>query len=188
MLAPSTHTMSVDCRLRNGCWFDERKVLAYGRYLGIAQLLLMYWTTGSKVSAYWVPGGDFSALYFILQQPSWHRGDMSWLAPYFALTQIGTCVSWFWEVSAPLWLLALWYSSTQERGGFLRMWFCRLRVKWIYLGIGLVFHGGVLLFMAIGPFSVISLAYYVCLVRPTEWQALVRRFRSDYVAEAQSAA
>ena len=32
--------------------------------------LLVYWTTGvQKVSAYWVPGGDFSALYFIGSNP-----------------------------------------------------------------------------------------------------------------------
>ena len=78
------------------------------------QLVLMYWATGlQKVSTHWVPGGDLMALYYILQQPTWQWIDMAWVAPYAALTQVGTAVSWWWEVTCPVWLWA-WWSSRSE--------------------------------------------------------------------------
>jgi len=181
VLAPSTATLSVDCWRRTGQWHSDEPVLAFGRYLVIFQLLLMYWTTGlQKVSAFWMPGGDFSALYYILQQPSWQRFDMGWIAPVFAMTQISTAASWFWEVSAPLWLLALWYDGTRERGGRVRALFCRWRVKWAYFLVGVIFHVTVIAFMEIGPFTFISLAFYSCLITPTEWERVatgLRRYR-----------
>jgi hypothetical protein len=156
-------------------------VFAFGRYLVIFQLLLMYWTTGlQKVSAFWMPGGDFSALYYIFQQPSWHRFDMSWIAQFYWLTQVGTAVSWFWEVSAPLWLLALWYESTKERGGRLRDLFCRWRIKWVYFAVGVFFHVLVLAVMEIGPFSLVSVAFYTCLLSPAEWQRFAVGLRGGH--------
>jgi hypothetical protein len=187
VLAPSTATLSVDCWRRTGRWVSEVPVLAFGRYLVIFQLLLMYWTTGlQKVSAYWVPGGDFSALYYIFQQPSWQRFDMGWVAPLFPLTQLGTGMSWFWEVSAPVWLLALWYDNRGRAGGRLQKGFERLRVKWIYLAVGVFFHGVVLVFMSIGPFSYVSLAFYACLIRPDEWERVFKRFGAYRLSDTAS--
>lgn len=179
VLAPSTATLSVDCWRRTGRWVSQEPVLAFARYLAIFQLLLMYWTTGlQKVSAYWVPGGDFSALYYIFQQPSWQRFDMSWVAPFYPITQVGTGISWFWEVSAPVWLLALWYDNNPGAGGRVRGFLERWRVKWLYLFVGVFFHVMVLFLMSIGPFSFVSLSFYVCLIAPDEWERVMERFAS----------
>ena len=177
-LAGPTATLSVDARVWTGSFVSDRPVLAFGRYLAVFQLVLMYWTTGlQKVSTFWVPGGDASALYYILQQPTWQRFDLRWVAWLYPVTQIGTTVSWFWEVSAPLWLLAFWFRATRTRPGALRSWFNTLDVRLIYAGVGLVFHAALFVLMDVGPFSPASLAFYACLFSPDELAAFARRFR-----------
>ncbi len=170
LLAPSTRTLSLDCRLRTGAWRDDTPVAGWVRFLLLWQLILMYWTTGlQKVSAHWVPGGGFSALYYILQQPTWQRWDHAWTAYVYPLTQLGTATSWFWEVSAPLWLLSWWYARTAERPGRLRHWFNRLHVREIYLVLGLTFHFWLTVLMNVGPFAICSLAMYPALYSHSEW-------------------
>lgn len=172
VLGSTTTTWSVDCRLRTGSWRSDDPVGVWARYLIVFQLVLMYTSTGwQKLSAYWTPGGDFSALYYILQQPGWHRFDMRWLAaaPLFRLTQLGTAVSWFWEVSAPLWLLAF---HAGQRPGALGAFGARLvrwRVAEVYAAIGVFFHLALAVLMDVGPFSPITLAFYPALVAPAVW-------------------
>ena len=176
VLAPNSRTLSVDCRRRTGRWVDLTPVAAWVQPLLVFQLVLMYWTTGlQKVSAHWVPGGGFSALYYILQQPTWQRWDHSWLAPLYPLTQLATGTSWFWEVLAPLWLLAWWYAMTPERAGRVRKAFNRAHVREIYLVLGLIFHIALTVLMDVGPFAICSLAMYPALYAHREWALLWRR-------------
>jgi len=175
VLGSTTATMSVDCRIRSGSWTSETPVGVWARYLIVGQLVLMYTTTGwQKLSAYWTPGGDFSALYYILQQPSWHRFEMGWVARVFWVTQVGTAVSWFWEVLAPVWLLAFYYSETSDRPGRVRRWFVQWRVREIYALVGLIFHVAVFALLDVGPFSPISLAFYAALIHPHEYARMFR--------------
>ena len=179
VLAPNSATWSVDCRWRTGHWVDDTPRWAFVRFLAVFQLVLMYATTGwQKLSAYWTPGGDFSALYYILQQPSWQRVDMEWLAPLFPLTQLATVTTWTWEVLSPLWLVAFWYALTPDRGGLMRTWSNKLRVTWVYAGLGIFFHLAVEVMMNIGPFSWASLAFYVCLAHPNTWDAAIAKIRA----------
>jgi hypothetical protein len=173
VLAKGDATLSLAARLRTGRWWPAESVLAFPRWLVIWQLVLMYCTTGlQKVSAYWVPGGDASALYFILQQPEWHRADMSWLAYVFPLTQLATTVTWLWEVSAPLWLLAVWYRADPLRPGRVRQVFNRFHVREWFVVLGLVMHAMIYVFMDVGPFTPLSLAFYVALYHPWEYGRL----------------
>lgn len=176
VLAPTTATWSIDAWLLRGRPWLGRSVPAWARWLPAYQLILVYWSTGiQKVSAHWTPGGDFSALYYILQQPTWQLRPMTWLAWIYPVTQVATAVTWVWEVTAPLWLLALYFQATRERPGFVRAWFNAWDVRTIYAVIGLGFHAALLLTMNVGPFPIISLAYYACLWRGAEWRALLRR-------------
>lgn len=188
-LSSCTQTISLDCRIRTGAWLSEGLVPAWPRWLVIFQLVLVYWTTGlQKLSAHWVPGGGFSALYYIFQQPTWQRFDMQWVAWVYPLTQIGTGVSWFWEVLAPLWLLAFFYRDTRSRPGRVRALFNAWDVRTLYAALGATFHLMLLIFMDVGPFSPITLAFYTCLWSPDEWRALARRLRRPAaVAAAQPA-
>src|SRR5690606_34525291 len=105
------------------------------------------------------------------------RFDMAVVADLYWLTQIATAVTWHWEQLTPILLLFFYYRYTPERPGRLRRWLGRwdLRKPWAAIGAGL--HLGILVLMNVGPFSLISVAYYVCLWRPDEWAALSERLQ-----------
>ncbi|MCB9797579.1 MAG: hypothetical protein H6741_33235 [Alphaproteobacteria bacterium] len=179
VLADSTRTWSLDCKRRTGSWTDDTPVYAFPRWLVVYQLLLAYGSTGGqKVSAYWTPVGGYSALYYILQQPSWQRFDMSWLAPLYPLTQVASFGTWVFELSAPLMLLVMGYRATPERPGRLRRWSNRLRLRDLFIAFGVALHVGVFLLMNVGPFTWITLSFYLALVDPQEWAALAQRLRA----------
>ena len=176
VLSGGERTLSLQARLETGSFWPHARILAFPRWLGLWQLGLMYCTTGlQKLSAYWVPGGDASALYYILQQPEWHRRDMSFVAWLFPLTQVATTVTWFWEVSAPLWILAVWWSMDPTRPGRLPRWSNRIGLRWIYAAIGVFMHAAIFVSMDVGPFSFLSLVYYVLTVHPWEWERWLRQ-------------
>jgi hypothetical protein len=175
VLAQSSATLSLDCRLRTGSWTSAEPIPAWPRYLAIYQLVLTYWSTGvQKLGINWLPVGDYSALYYILQIPSWQRGDMTWLASVYPLTQFATALTWTWENAAPLLLLALWYRNTPERPGWLRRFFNWINFRGLYVIVGLGLHLGILLLMNVEPFTWVTLSYYVCLFRPSEWNCKLR--------------
>ncbi len=169
VLSRSTATLSLDCRLRHGVWMRSVQVPTWPRYLVVFQMVVVYASTGiQKVSSHWSPVGGFSALYYTLQQPSWQRFDMSWLAFVYPLTQVGTAVTWFWEVSSPLLLVALYFRARPEGGGWLRAGFKRIDVRALFVTVGLAMHILAWLLMDLGQFTWASLAMYPCLWRPDE--------------------
>lgn len=170
VITPSGASLSVDAWRRTGSFVDPTPIGRWARLLIAFQIVLVYWTTGlQKLSAYWTPGGDFSALYYILQQPSWQHTDMRWLAYVFPLTQLGTAATWFWEVLAPLWLLAVhWADRKGWRGRFAQS-------RWVFFALGIIFHVLILLTMNVGPFGPISMAFYVAMVRPERLYGLLTR-------------
>ena len=173
VLAGGEATLSVSAWLEHRRWWPSVEVVAFPRWLAGWQLVLMYGATGlQQVSAYWVPGGESSALYYILQQPSWHRTDMSWIAYVFPLTQLATTITWIWEVTAPLWLLAVWWAAQPKPVGRLAAWSNQIKLRWIFMGIGLSMHLVIFVTMDVGPFSFLSVAFYTVMVHPHEWRAL----------------
>lgn len=169
VLSESTATLSLDCRRRTGRFTSDRPVPAWPRYLVILQLVVVYGTTGlHKLSPVWTPGGDLSALYWVFQEPTWRRFDMTWTASAWAypLTQLGTAVTWWWEVLAPLLLVVYWARYTAARGGRVRRALNRFDLRRPWAAIGVALHLGILVLLNVGPFSWISLAYYLCLIPP----------------------
>jgi uncharacterized membrane protein YphA (DoxX/SURF4 family) len=175
-LARSDATVSLTCRLRTGSWRAATLVPAWPRWLVALQLVVMYTSTGlQKVSASWVPGGDSSALYYILQQPSWARADFSWVAHVFPLAQAATLSVWLFEVGAPVLLLLLWFRHTRDRPGRLRAVCNRLDGRSVFVAYGALMHIGIHVTMAVGPFSTVCLALYACLFSGDEWAAALDR-------------
>ena len=172
VLARSTATLSLDCRLRTGRWCSGETIPAWPRYVAIYQVVLMYWSTGMhKVSGAWTPAGDFSALYYILQEPTWTRWNMEGLAWVYPLTQLGTATAWIWEITTPLLLLVLWYRRTSDRPGCLLRLCNRLPLRGLWVAIGVAVHLGIWVFMDVGArLSLTALSFYLCLVRPEEWR------------------
>jgi hypothetical protein len=175
VLSDSAATFSLTARIRGGSWRSDRLVGAWPRYLIIGQLVLMYAMTGlQKVSAHWVPGGDLGALFYILQQPSWMRRDLPWLADVYPLTQAATLGTWLFEVGAPLLLLAYWFRDTRQRPGALRALLNRLDFRGKFAAAGICLHIGIHLLMDIGPFSYLTLSLYPALWHPDEWRRRLR--------------
>ncbi|MEM9478300.1 MAG: HTTM domain-containing protein [Verrucomicrobiota bacterium] len=179
VFAGSGATWSIDCRRRTGKWSSLDPVPAWPRYVMIFQLVLIYFSTGlQKISADWIPGGDLSALYYILQDPFWRRFDVTELAAqWYPLTQFGTLVTWLWEVTAPLLLLAFYFRATRNRKGRLRWLFNKTDFRLWWAIIGIAFHFGIHLLMRVGPFSWITLSYYPALWSAREWRK--RKPRKD---------
>ncbi len=169
LVAGANATLSVDCRVRTGKWTSDRTIAAWPRRLMILQLLVMYAATGlQKMSPVWTPFGGYTALYWVLQDPNWRRFDMSWIGGVMPLVRGATALTWHWELGSPL--LFLWYYAerSKERGGRFRRWLTRfdLRKPYVFVGIGL--HIGILIGLNVGPFSLISLAYYLAFLTPDE--------------------
>ncbi len=139
------------------------------RWLLIGQLVTVYFSTAlQKVSAHWVPWGDHMALWYILQQPTWQRVPMLWLAPAAWVTRVATVVSWSFEILAPLLLLAMWYRHTRTRPGRLRALFNRLDARLLILCVGFGMHAGIEISMEVGSFSLATVALYVACFSPDE--------------------
>lgn len=177
-LSRPTATLSLDAWIKQKRLFSDEKIQAFPRYLVLFQLIIIYFTTGiQKISVYWLPMGGFSAIYYILQQPSWQRFDMTWAAKGYLGTQISTAVTWIWEVTAPVLWLIYYYRRTPEKGGRLRRWMNRydLRPWWAGFGVGL--HAIIFATMSVGPFTPIMLAMYPCLWSPEELRSVGERMR-----------
>jgi hypothetical protein len=174
-LGQSTATLSLDCRLRDKSWTSERDIAAWPRYLLLFQLMIIYSSTGlQKTSVWWTPGGGYSALYWVFQDPTWMRLSGEWFAWIYPLTQIGTAITWHWEQMSVLMLLYFYYRDTVEKKGRLRRWFTRwdLRKPWVLTGVCV--HVGILITINVGPFSWVSLAYYLLLWRSSELESVAR--------------
>lgn len=174
-LSSSTSTWSLDCRLRSGAFSSARLVSAWPRKLIVFQLVLVYFSSAlHKGSATWTPIGDYSAIYYVLLQPSWQRFELPGLASVYPLTQIATAGVWLFEIGSPLLLLALYYRGTAERSGRLRAFVNRLDWRIVFAAIGVPMHLGIALLMQVGAFSWISLCFYLCLFTPRELRAVLR--------------
>jgi hypothetical protein len=175
VLASSTATASLDCRLRTGAWTSDRPVAAWPRWLAVYQLVLVYVTTGmQKIGAEWWPWGDWSAVWYTLWIPHWARIDARWLTPLYPLTQLATLGTMCFELGSPLLLLAFWYRATRGRRGRLRALFNRVDARRAFALAGLSLHLGIVALMDVGPFSAAAAAFYLCLWSPDEYAALGR--------------
>ena len=172
VLADSTATWSVDARIRSGR--SSKRIAPWPRFRATSRSFSWWSSTSStriqKISAHWTFAGGFSALYYILQQPTWHRFDMTWAARIYPLTQVGTMVTWLFELSAPA--VLLWCYTRRKPPRF------DLRIPFVLVGIML--HLGILILLDVGPFSMIVLAFYPCLFAPAA------RLRAVTMAEVRA--
>ena len=173
LLAPSGATLSLDCLRRHRSLVDLTPQVAWPRYVMVGQICLVYGATGiQKLGSSWFPWGDYSAVYYALLTPSWARFDLAGFAWAYPLTQVGTAVTWIWEVSFPVVMLGLWWRHTKERGGRARRLAEKIDLRIPYVLIGLTMHGVLFVLMNLGPFSFITVSYYIGLWHHDE---LVRR-------------
>lgn len=145
------------------------EVPAWPRYLLLLQLVWVYFSGGhNKTGAEWGPVGGFTALANALADPHFARFDPAWVGPIYPLTRVATAATMAFELSAPLVLLFTYYAATADRPGRLRRWCSRLRLRWIWIGLGVSFHLGIALTLQLGIFPAAMLALYPTLLFPEE--------------------
>lgn len=150
-------------------------VPAWPRYLLLLQLVWIYFSAGhNKAADEWGPSGGFIALANALSDPHFARFGAGWVESALPLLRAGTFATMVFELTAPLYLVWLYYAETADRPGRVRALCNRLRLRWMWIGLGVSFHLGIALFLKIGVFPWAMLALYPVLLRPSE---LVRRTR-----------
>ncbi len=168
-LAEPNATLSLHARMSEGSFVSDSQVSAWPRYVLIFQLLLMYTLTGLQKSALvWNPGGGYTALYWVTQDPTWMRFDGAFAAWVSPVLRVATAITWHWEQLSILLLLWFYARRTEEKEGRLRRWILRRdwRIGWALVGVSL--HIGILILVNVGPFSYVSLSFYFLLWRPEE--------------------
>ncbi|MCB9600631.1 MAG: HTTM domain-containing protein [Sandaracinus sp.] len=171
--------LSIDAWRRHRTWRPDVRVLAWPRRFLVLQVLWMYFSAGlHKSQLAWWPAGDFAALYVVLLDPHFARADFSgWLSAVYPLTQLGTASTMLFEVGAPLMGLSLWFRRTSHRGGRWRATFAKLRVREVWLALGIGFHVALMFTIRLGIFPYGMLALYWAFLTPAEVEALFARLR-----------
>lgn len=157
VLSPAGRSLSLDGRLWRGTWTDPAPRVAWPRRLLAWQLVVTYGVTGwQKLGAEWWPWGGYTAVYRSLLQPAWARFDLApWLGYLFPITQLMTAITMLWECGFPV--IVLWWWARRRHHPF-----GRWPVRAILLGTGLLMHGILLLTANLGPFPLVTVAYYLC--------------------------
>ncbi|MGE0789488.1 MAG: HTTM domain-containing protein [Sandaracinaceae bacterium] len=176
MLSGCGRAYSIDARYRK----KGGPAAKWARFLLVVHFTLLYVGSGiGKGGSGWVPGGDASALWFILQQPTWSRIDGLPLWSY-PITQVSTTVTWIFEVSAPLFLIAWLLDESSPRARWLaalKRGLAKIHYVEVYLLVGFLLHVGIEAMMEVGPFSFASVALYPAVLGPDRIARLVDRVR-----------
>ncbi len=171
VLSGAGASLSVDAWRKTGAWRTATLIPSWPRWLVVVQLCWIYGATGlQKLGPSWFPWGKYLAVYYALLTPSWARYDLSAVAYIAPLTQIGTAVTWLWEVSFPLVGVWLWVRHTEPTGAGWRARLLRFDLRVPYACIGLTMHAVLFVLMELGPFSLITVSLYFALWHPDEWR------------------
>ncbi len=186
VFAPAGHWGSLDARWRTGSvWgLSTDRIGAWARRLLLLQLVWMYFSAGIlKTGLSWWPMGGCLALYYALQDPAVAAFDFTWArhSPWLQVTQIGTLGTLIEQWTYPVVLWLLWLRRTADRGGRLREVLNRHHYEWLWLGAGLLFHGGLAVVMNLGIFPWAMLSMYPAFFHPDDvdrvWKRCVRWIR-----------
>lgn len=132
---------------------DDNTITKWPRVLLLLQMAWLYLGSAlAKFGSGWVPGGDASAIWFILHDGVWARfgPPPSWA---WHPTQLATTMVWLWELSSPLFVIQL-----------IRRRWPRATTVWLMFGVSM--HVGIELLMRVGPFSYAALALYFAAIPP----------------------
>jgi hypothetical protein len=181
-------------------WFWRRigrpmpdQVSAWPRYLLFAQLIWMYFSAGhNRSDPAWGPLGGFAALPTILSDPHWGRFDGAWISYAYPLLQGATLATMTFELSSIALPFTTWWQRHPERAGRIGRLCNRLRLRWLWLALGVSFHLGIAVTMRLGVFPFGVLALYPVLFHPDEHARAGRwlrgRLRPPWFAPTSGAA
>jgi hypothetical protein len=138
------------------------EVPAWPRYLLMLQLVWVYFSGGqNKSSSAWGPLGGFTALANALLEPAAGRLSEGFVVALYPVWRVATALTMVFELGAPLYLLA-----------YARNW---RRVRWVWIGLGVMFELGIAIGLKLASFPYAMLALFPVLLRPEEFQRLNTR-------------
>lgn len=151
------------------------EVPAWPRILILFQVTWIYASAGmNKSGAEWGPVDEFRALANAVCDPHLARLSCDWVRSVLPLTQVATALSMVFELSAPLYLVYLYCAETAHRPGRLRRIVNVLRLRWIWLALGIAVHLGIAVLLRLGAFPWGMLALYPALLLPRDLRWLDR--------------
>jgi hypothetical protein len=160
------------------------EIPAWPRYLLFAQLIWVYFSGGhNKTGAEWGWQGGFTALANALTDPHFARFDPGWVDAVYPLTRVATAATMAFELGAPLMLVFTYFAATRDRPGRIRRWSNRLRLRWVWIALGVGFHLGIAVTMRLGPFPWGMLALYPVVLFPDEIARVVARWHRVRASE-----
>jgi hypothetical protein len=180
VLAPGGAAWSIDA-----LWRGRADVPRWPRRLFIFQLTVVYVATGvMKLGSSWTFMDGWSAVYLSLNLPGIARWQGDWAAWVYPLTQVGTFVTRWWEMTFFLVPLNLFLRRRQgeqaPKRGRLRRLLARRDLRVPYIAVGVVVHVSLTVLFDLGLFSVAMLSLYPCLLRPEESRRLLTWFATRF--------
>ncbi len=175
VLAPCGAAWSLDAWFRRR-WQGKvtRSVPSWPRRLMMLQLALIYTSTGlMKCGSSWSFMDGWSALYLAVNLPGLARWPGDWAAWVYPLTQGGTFVAKWWEITFVLVPFNVFLRRRDDPArpiGWVRRWFTRWDLRGPYLLLGLVFHLSLIVLFDLGLFSPVMLSIYPSYFHPEEAQ------------------
>ena len=103
-----------------------------------------------------------------LLDPHNGRIDPGVIVALYPLTRVATALTMVFELTAPAYLLWLYYAATPDRPGRLRRFANRYRLRWIWLALGVSFEIGIALGLKLGAFPFGMLALFPLLLLPED--------------------
>ncbi len=162
---------------------------AWPRQLLFAQLIWVYFSAGqNRGGSEWWPSGGFVALSRVLSDPHFARFSPGWTAALDPLPRIGTALTMLFELGSPLIVVFTWLDRDTTRQGAFARAVRRLRLRFVWLGLGASLHVGIAATMRLGIFPYGMLALYPLFFAPDETRALALRVRRLSVKASPSAA
>lgn len=170
-LSPCGASLSLPAAWR-GVWIDPTPRASWPRKLLMLQISVVYTFAGiAKAAPEWWPWGGLDAVYRSLLQPHWNEVDTTWVAHVYPLTQLATVLTIVFETG--FFVVPVWAWWARWRWPALGRW----DPRWFFLGLGVVMHATLEAFMDLGPFALISVAYYVTCFSSDEYRRAFGRLR-----------
>ena len=167
-LTPAGRGFSLDARWRRRRGKELLTAPVWCRRLVQFQLAIVYLSTGlAKHGKTWHEDG--TALYYTLVNPYNRHFDLggAWASLQPWVLRPATWLTLYWELAFCIFVFANWIREARSPAKWPRDW------RWLFLGLGVMVHGGVQLLLYTVAFSPMVLATYLVFLQPDEARRLV---------------
>jgi hypothetical protein len=173
LISPIGAAFSLDAAWRGK---GKAQIGKWARRMFMLQIAIIYSRTGLvKLGSSWSFMDGWSALYLSLNLPGVNRWNGDWAAYVYPLTQIGTFVVSWWELTFFLLPINQFLREKSAHKRALARLLARHDLRLVYLGFGFCMHLGILITMNIGMFAPVMWALYPAYLKPHEARLVLQK-------------